>query len=129
LTTQVQITAATIAIDATILDDLAPRLQITYSKLTKNAYALRRSLDLITASPATRALVDLTDFIGSPRQMVMTPDGAQIYLAKQPSDTPAPVTLDLFNTSTNSLTGRSIFEFKHAAPLAIPMIIRSHSRS
>jgi DNA-binding beta-propeller fold protein YncE len=125
LTAQAQITSATITIDVTIFGDLTPLLQIAYSKVTKNAYALRRTLDLTTASPATPALLDLTDFVGSPGQMVMTPDGAQIYFAKQPSDTPAPVTLDVFDTLTNSLTGRSIFEFKHSAPLATPMIIRS----
>jgi DNA-binding beta-propeller fold protein YncE len=125
LTAQAQIIAATIVIEVQILGDLIPLLQIVYSPLTQNAYALRRTLDLITASPASRTLVELTDFVGSPGHMAMTPDGAHIYLVKQPSDTPAPTTLDVFDTRTNSLTERSIFEFKHAAPLQIPMIIRS----
>ena len=105
---------------------VTPLDQIVYSSRTQNAYALRIAADLATASPASATLVDLTDFVGSPEQLVMTPDGAQLYFSKQPQRlATAPCTLDLFDTAADGITGRSIYEFKNQATTAAPMIIRS----
>ena len=73
--------------------------------------------------------MDLTDFVGLADELLMTPDGGQIYIAKHPTDTAGPTTLDLFDTGAGSVTGASIFEFKFESMARVPMIMRSNPRA
>jgi hypothetical protein len=84
---------------------------------------------LQTASPASGTLFDVTDFVGSPIELVVTPDGAHIYLAQSPLGSLVPVSLDPFDTSANRFTGSSLYEFKQGDLASVPMIIHSHLRS